>query len=141
MLKSLSDIFNEFTQAPSRPEKIASLRRNHSIQLECVLRGTFHPAIKYTVDKIPPYKTTPAPDGFGYSSIIQEMGRIYIFEANNPKRPNNLSKKRETEILIQMLEGMDGDEAKLFGGMLTKNLNVPGLDYKIVKEAFPGLLP
>lgn len=141
MRRNIYEIFTEFQTQPTRQGKIQVLRDNMTTEMQCVLRGAFHPQIKYLVDEIPPYKTSDALPGLGWTSIGHEMDRVYLFEAGNPKRPANLKERRMYDILIQMLESMEAREAKVFAGMLTKNLNIPGLDYAIVKEAVPNLLP
>lgn len=139
MKKNVYEILDEFVAMPTRQDKINVLRFNRSYELDCVLRGAFDPRIKYLVEKVPAWKEVATPPGMGYSTIHAELDRVYLFEENHPKRPN-LSMKRATEILIQMLESLEPREAKIFAGMLEKNLKVPGLDYKIVKEAIPDLL-
>ena len=50
------------------------------------------------------------------------------------------TEKRKTEILIQILESLEEDEADVFAAMLTKKLKVPHLTPALVNEAFPDLL-
>lgn len=140
-VKNLYEIFDEFQKASKKDEKIAVLRNNNCYALECVLRGAFHPEIKYVFDEVPQYKASDAPIGLGYSSIHQELDRVYLFEVNNPRVAPALTFERKKYILAQMLESLEGREAEIFAGMLVKKLPVKGLTYKIVAEAFPGLLP
>ena len=140
MRKNLSLIFKEFVSMPTRDEKINTLRYNFCIEMECILRGAFHPGIVFDL-QAPPYKTMISPDGMGYSTLVDELSRVYIFETHSPLKPKNLTKKRQREIMIQLLESLDRQEGILMAGMFNKNLNIPGLDYAIVKEAFPNLLP
>lgn len=141
MYKNMYEIFDEFQSASKKEDKINVLRKNYSKALESVLRGAFHPGIKYVFDKIPKYKTSDAPIGLGYSSIAQELDRVYLFEQNHPRVAPNLTHQRKEQIFIGMLESLEEREAEVFAGMLMKKLPVKGLTYKIVKEAFPHLLP
>lgn len=140
-MKNLYEVFEEFENAPNREAKIDILRSNKSYALECVLRGAFHPNIKYVFEEIPAYRSSDAPAGLGYSSIHQELDRVYLFEQNNPRVAPNLTLDRKKYLLIQMLEAMEAKEAAIYSGMLMKRLPVKGLTYKLVKEAFPELLP
>lgn len=140
-MKNLYEVFAEFEKAPNREEKIAVLRNNNSYALECVLRGTFHPNIRYVFDDIPNYSKSLAPAGLGYTGIHQELDRVYLFEENNPRVSPNLTLDRKRVILAQILESMEEKEAAIFSGMLMKKLPVKGLTYKLTQEAFPGLLP
>ena len=140
-MKNLYEVFGEFENAPSRQEKIDILRNNKSYALECVLRGTFHPNIRYVIDEIPNYRKSDAPAGLGYTSIHQELSRAYLLEENNPRTSSDLTLNRKKVILAQMLESMEEKEAAVFAGMIMKRLPVKGLTYKLTQEAFPGLLP
>jgi hypothetical protein len=77
----------------------------------------------------------------GYTSIAQELGRAYLFEEGNPRVEPNLTYERKEKILIQILEALEKREAEVFLNMLLKDLKVKNLDYRIVNEAFPDLLP
>lgn len=140
-MKNLYEVFDEFQKAPNRDAKIEVLRNNKSYALECVLRGTFHPDIKYVFDKLPKFNDSLSPPGMGYTGIHQELDRAYLFEVNNPRVSANLTLEKKEHLLIQMLESMEQREAEIYAGMLMKKLPVKGLTYKLVQEAFPGLLP
>ena len=140
-MKNLYEVFAEFEKATKREEKIDILRNNKSYALECVLRGAFHPNIRYVIDEIPNYRKSDAPAGLGYTSIHQELGRAYLLEENNPMTSPDLTLNRKKVILAQMLESMEEKEAAVFAGMIMKRLPVTGLTYKLTQEAFPGLLP
>lgn len=140
-MKNLYEVFGEFEKAPNREDKISILRNNNSYALECVLRGAFHPNVRYVIDEIPNYRKSDAPAGLSYTSIHQEMGRVYLFEENNPRVAPTLTLDRKKVILAQMLESMEEKEAAVFAGMIMKRLPVKGLTYKLTQEAFPGLLP
>lgn len=141
MAKNLYEIFEEFESKTKREDKLAVLRLNNSYALQCVLRGTFDSRIKYLITEIPKYRPSDSPIGMGYSSIALELDRIYLLEQNHPKASPNLTQKKREQILIQMLESLEAKEAEIFAGMIMKRLPVKGLTYKLVQEAFPGLLP
>lgn len=140
-VKNLYEVFDEFQKATKKEDKIAVLRNNKSYALDCVLRGAFHPNIEYVISEVPKYKPSDAPIGFGYSSIHQELDRVYLFETHNPKTSPNLTLDKKKSLLVQILESLEAREAEIYAGMLVKKLPVKGLTYKIVSEAFPGLLP
>lgn len=139
--KNIYEVFDDFVKASTREEKINVLRSNSGYALDAILRGTFHPYIKYVFDEIPNYKKSDDPPGLSYTSIHQELSRIYLFEENNPKVAANLTLDRKKYLLIQMLESLEAREAEILAGMLMKRLPVKGLTYKLVQEAFPGMLP
>ena len=73
--------------------------------------------------------------------MTDAIGRVYLFTKGNPRVPPALTEKRKNEILIQILESLEKEEANVFAGMLMKNLKVPHLTAKLIHEALPGLLP
>ena len=131
------EIFDEFEKATTQQDRINILRFNYGTGLHYVLRAAFHPNIKFVVNKVPKYKPSITPIGLGYSSIIHELRRFYLFEEGNPKRPPNLTYERMEQILIQILEGLEAKEAVVLTNLLLKNLRIKNLDKDVIKEAFP----
>lgn len=141
MMKNLYEVFEEFEKAPTKQDKIDVLRNNNTYALREVLKGTFDPNIQFTVTTTPSYKPSDAPAGLGYSSIHQELSRVYLFERNNPRVASNLTDKRKEQLLIQILECLEAKEAEIYMNMLLKKQRVKGLTSNIVREALPFLLP
>lgn len=141
MKQSIYEIFRDFERAPDRASKIAVLQKNYRPVLGDVLQGAFHPDIKFVIKSKPSYRRSDAPPGMGYSKIDVEMRRIYLFVEGSQKAPKELTDVRRQHLLIQILEALEAPEADVFMNMLLKDLKVKGLTYKIVQEAFPGLLP
>ena len=141
MKKNLYEIFEEFEKAPTKDEKIAVLRNNDRVDLYAVVQMAFHPNIEFLVDRVPYYKPDDAPPGMGYSSIQQELDRIYLFVKDHPRIPPGLTQQRREQILIQMLEALEAKEANVLMNMILKNLKVKGLTAKLAKEVWPGILP
>lgn len=141
MKKTISEILDEFTRANTRQEKIDVLRRNYSSSLRHVLEGAFHPNIRFVFEEVPQYKKGNIPDGMGHTTIDYELGRLYLFEKDNPRVSRNLTLDRKKQLFIQVLESLDDRESSMLANMIMKKSLVPGLTYNLVCEAFPGLLP
>ena len=140
-MKQIYEILNEVANATTRAEKIAVLRRNDNTTLRSVLRGAYHPSVKFVFDKIPEYKTeVNIPPGMGYTSLNIEAKRFYIFVEGNKRVDPNLSLERKRHILIQMLEALEPKEAEVLSNMLMKNLKTKGLNADLAVEAFPDLI-
>lgn len=137
--KLISEIFEEVENAKTKKDKIEVLRNNDNFALRNVLLGTYAPFIEFIFDEIPPYKVSDAPIGLGYTSIHQELGRAYLFEKNTNKVSSNLTYDRKKQLLIQILESLEKNEAAIYANMLMKKQNVKGLDATLVKEAFPNI--
>lgn len=140
-MKNVYEVFAEFENAPTKETKIDVLRRNGNFAVKSVLQGTYSPAVQFIIEEIPNFKKSDAPPGLGYSNMTIELKRAYLFEKNNPNVSPSLSMARRKQILIQILESLEAKEAEVFMNMLLKKQNVKGLDAKIVKEAFPDLIP
>jgi hypothetical protein len=138
-MKNVYEIFAEFENAPNVEEKIAVLRNNDNWALKNVLIGTFSKNVRFSVKEIPAYKPDMVPPGMGYTSIHQELGRVYLFEEGNPRTPPALTEQRKKELLVQTLEALEPKEAEVYANMLLKRQNVKGLTYAVVREAFPDL--
>ena len=140
MMKNIYEVFGDFVKAKTRAEKIDVLRSDRRRVLKDVLQGAYHPGIKFVFDKPVEYKASDAPPGLGYTSIEQELKRAYLFVKDHPRVEPGLTHERKEHILIQMLEAMESREAEVYMNMLLKDLKVKGLDEKLVREAFPGLI-
>jgi hypothetical protein len=93
------------------------------------------------VDEIPTYNKVDVPAGLSYSHMTEALSKVYLFVEGNARRPVGLSKKRERELLIQLLESLEEKEAEVFANMLKKDLKIPYLTSNLVNETFPGWLP
>jgi hypothetical protein len=139
--KNIYEVFTEFGFAPSKDTRIGVLQSNDTWALRNVLMGAFHPDIKFSIKKIPDYKKEPVPAGLSYNHMTDALGKVYLFMEDNPRTPPALTEKRKLELLIQLLESLEPQEAEIYAAMLMKDLKVPYLTPKLVKEAFKDLLP
>lgn len=139
-MKNIYEVFDDFAKLKTRAEKIDLLRSDRRRVLKDVLQGAFSPNIQFVFDKPVEYKPSDAPPGLGYTSIEQELKRVYLFIKDHPRVAPDLTHERKEHILIQMLEAMEAREAEVFMNMILKDLKVKGLDEKLVREAFPGLI-
>jgi hypothetical protein len=141
MSKNLYESLKEFTNSPTKQDKINALRRNKSFAMTNMLQAVFHPNVKFLFDEPVPYKRDNVPPGMAYSTFAQELDRVYLFIEGHPKASPNLTMKRRKELLFQVLEALEPKEADVYMSMICKKPPVKGLTYAIVKEAFPDLLP
>ena len=133
-----SEILELFDKAPTRKEKITVLRKYGSNSFQEFLLATFHPQITFDVE-VPNYRPSVEPAGLNYSYLHNEMSKMYRFIVGHPKRSENLTGKKQTQLLVVILEALHKDEAELLVRMFKKNLDVKYLTTQIVREAFPNL--
>ena len=140
-LKNIYEVFNEFKKVKTKQERIESLRKNDSWALRNVLLGVFDNRVKFSITKIPEYKTEDVPPGMSYNHMSYALGKIYLFMEGNPRTPPALTEQRRDQLLIQILESLEKPEAEVYINMLKKDLKVPYLTEALVNDAFPNLLP
>jgi len=119
----------------SREDTIRLLRENATHTLKQLLYYAFFDSAKWYLSDLPPYTPDQAPEGLTVSSMFQEAKRMYIF-----KESYNLPKDRKDILLIQILESIHPDEAKmiqeLFAGTFQHGYR---LSKPIVQAAFPDI--
>lgn len=140
MEKRMFEIMDELRLAPNEDAMAAILFYNSSPTLTNVLRAVYHPGVQFLVTEMPKYKKSDSPTGLGGNTINKEGKSLYLFEANNPRRPKELTSKRMHLILAQILESLELREAEVYCDILQKDLRVPGLTKQLVMRVFPRLL-
>lgn len=132
------EIFAKFEELKTREERINFLRSNYTRQFKDFLRGSFDPNVVFKV-KIPLYRPALEPEGLNYSTLHNEIDRIYLFIEGHPKTPIGITEDKKEHVLKNMLEAIHKKEAELLLAMLKKNLKVKFLTAKLVKEAYPDI--
>ena len=131
----LHEVLTKVNNAKDKPKKIEVLKSNDSVPLRQILKGAFDPKIIWELPEgTPPYKENDAPAGTEHTTLYQEARRLHYFV----KGANVLTKSKREMMFIQMLEGLQADEAKLLIAVKEKELNkvYKGLTDAVVKEAF-----
>lgn len=133
-----SEIFDMFEKAETRKEKIEILKKFEHPTFKEFLNYTFNPNIKFDVE-IPQYKASFDPAGLNVMYLDDEVKRTYRFIVGHPKRAAGLSPNKQKELLLLVLESLHKDEAELYVKMFKKDLKIPFLTKKLVKEVYPDL--
>jgi len=136
----LPEIFDRVEKAPTVQERKDILLKNNSPVLVEILKMNFHPDIKFKLPEgEPPFKREGVPMGLADSNLYKEMRRMYVWI--NP--PENLHKIKRETLFIQLLESINEKEAVLLCAVKDKDMSrlYPSVNYELVNETFPGLLP
>ena len=140
-MKNMYEIFDEFEEAKTKSEKMNVIGKNLSKTLVDVLKLTYHPDFQWLITEMPEnYKVPDTKPGLSICQLGTEIRKLYLFQKSNPTA-ENMSKKKQNELLIQLLESLEPREAEVVMGIFKKDQGVKGLTYKFVKEAFPDMLP
>ena len=130
------EILTKVNNAKDKPAKIAVLKKHDSVPLRQVLKGAFDPKIIwYLPEGTPPFKRNDAPAGTEHTSLFAEARRLWHFVKDADP---NLTKAKREMMFIQLLEGLQEDDADLMIAVKEKTLNkrYKGLTDAVVKEAF-----
>jgi hypothetical protein len=137
MKHGIAEILDMASKKETKAEKIEVLRKFDGVTLRTILQGTFDPNIEWDLPEgDPPYKPCEYLDQQG--RLYQETRRLYIFLKG--RRPELTPLKKEM-LFIGLIETLDKDDAKLMLAVKDKKMPYKGITYKLVQEAFPGLLP
>ena len=141
-MKNIYEVFDEFEAVKTKKEKMAVIEKNLSQTLVQVLELTFRPDIEWLVKDVPEnYKgNTDSKPGISSCQLSTEIRKLYLFRKGHPTA-ESLTPRKQSELLLQLLESIEPREAEVVMGIFKKDQGVKGLTYAFVKEAFPALLP
>ena len=133
----MSEIATKVNNAKDKPRKLKVLRDHDSVPLRQVLKGAFHPDIKWLLPKGDDIHTQPndAPLGTDHTILSQEAKRLYLFIEGGD---NAISQNKRETTFVQMLEGLSAEEAEFLIAVVNKKVNnkYKGFTANLVKEAF-----
>jgi hypothetical protein len=132
----MSEIATKINNAKDKPRKLKVLQDHDSVPLRQVLKGAFHPDIKWLLPKGDvPYTPNDAPLGTDHTILSQEAKRLYLFIEGGD---NAISQNKRETTFVQMLEGLSAEEADFLIAVVNKKVNnkYKGFTANLVKEAF-----
>lgn len=140
----IPEILKEVSDAPAKERSNILKKHSSNVLLKEILMMNFNNNIEFDLPAgEPPYKVNPQPVGLTDTNLYAESRRFYLLIKGHPKRPQNLKKLQMENIFVQILEGCNKIEAEMMISLKDKKLSklYPGLTEKVVREAFPDLLP
>lgn len=134
----ISEVLQKVSNAKTKAEKISLLRQYNTPALRSILIANYDESI---VSMLPqgevPFVPNDAPPGTEHTKLEHEYRKLYLFFKGGS---NSLQQSKRESLFIQMLEGLQEDEANVLVLVKDKNL---GKKYKItracVEEAFPQI--
>lgn len=136
--KLYSEIFDEFSDAELKSDKIAVLKKYDHPRFRDFLVIALNPMFQFDVE-IPNYRPAIEPAGLNFTYLDMEVPKLYRFIKNHPKRTTNITPEKQKSLLVVVLESLHKDEADLLVKCIKKDLNVKFLTPKLIKEAFPDI--
>lgn len=136
MRLGIFQILEETSKLKGNEEKINFLRTNSSPALQQILKYALDPSIVWDLPEgAPPFNPCiyPAQE----MRLFAETRRLYLFlKGGNP----NLTKLKREALYIELLESIHPEDAKLLVSIKDKKIPYKGINAKLIKEAFPGLI-
>ena len=131
-----SEILDKVSKLKTKKEKVAFLQRYNSDALRMVIKSSFDPNIEWDLPEGEvPFTPNDAPEGTEHTMLVTEARKLFHFiKGGNPQLTTN---KRES-MFVQMLEGLNQNEATLLVAAKDKKLHqlYNGLSKNVVMEAF-----
>ena len=134
----ISEVLQKVHSAKTKAEKVKLLQNNNTNALRALLIANFDESI---VSLLPegtvPYEKNDAPVGTEHTVLEQEYRKLYLFFKGGS---SSLKQSQRENLFIQMLEGLQEEEAELLILVKDKALNKR---YRItracVETAFPKI--
>lgn len=138
MMISVAEVLDEVASVKTRKERLAILAKNNCRALQAILKAQFDTEIQFKdLGKKLVYVADDAPFGHNPSTLHMEHKKFYIFMEG----PSTLTQERRRQLLCSICEALHPDEADIFYACVRKKLKRRGLTEKLVRDAYPGLLP
>lgn len=131
-----SEVLTKVNNAKDRAKKVEILKQYNHPSLRMLIKGSFDPSIEWEIPEgVPPYMENSAPKGTEHTILKTEAKRLWHFIKGADTKTTRTQKET---LFIQMLEGLQADEAKLLLTVKDKTLHrtYKGLSDSVVKEAF-----
>lgn len=125
-----SEILKEVQQAPTDEDKVMILESNNSIMLRQLLLAALDPNVKFNVT-VPSYRENTEEDGYASNNLYVEYRRLYVFMDTY-----RLDLKRKSDLLEQILEGIDPSDAVALIDVINKDIAKYGVTKEIYNAAF-----
>jgi hypothetical protein len=132
------EVFELFEKAEKRADKIEVLRKHGDNNFKQFLLAAFDPNIVFDVE-IPEYKPSIDPAGLNMLYLHNEVPKMYLFIVNHPRRPAGYGGEKQSNKLASVLESLHKEEAELMVRCIKKDMKIPFLTPKLIKETYPDL--
>ncbi len=137
LLKTASDL--AFTEGYTREDQIKYLRMVYNEPLRYVLQGAYHPNVKWLIPTGEIlYHPAEATNDYD-SKFYREYKKLYVFCVGGGV--DHMPEQKRLRLFTQLLESIHPNDAVMVLAMKDKFLPYPGINYQLIFDAFPGMLP
>ncbi len=139
MRYSLSEIIEMASAEPTHRARVECLKKHDHTAVRTIFQLAYSPGIEWNFDKGWKPDYTPSIDIDIEGSLYQALRHVDKFLVGG--RYPDMDPERRKILFIQLLEAVTPGDAKLLIALKDKKIAWPNLGRKVVREAFPGLLP
>lgn len=135
---TINEILTKAAEEKNKEGKIKVLRHYNCLALRDILKIAYDDNVSFVFPEgAPPY--TPSSEESPPSSLRKQNKKFKFFL---PHTKSNLRQEKKESMLINILESVDPNDAKLLITAKDKKLSgkYKGITKSLVKEAFPGLI-
>lgn len=139
-MKRIWEIIDECKLCETIPGILQTLARNDSAALREVLLCAYHPNAKWYFNEWPQgYRKQDTLPGISHTNLYTEIKKLYLFSKGNPTA-DAMTQERRHVLLVNLLEGMENEEAQLVIDIFKGDLQVDGLNKDTINQLYPGLI-
>lgn len=142
MTRFIWEILEDVGKVKTKKSKLNTLKKHEDLMpLRDFLQATFDPRIEFKLPPgTPPY--TPQAEGAPAPSNLYKQHLNFKYFVKGLAVCERLTSMKREKLFIDMLESVPPQEATLLLSMVAKTKpDIDGLTEKLVKEAFPDLIP
>jgi hypothetical protein len=134
------EILEECKLCETVPQIQQILARNDTPALREVLLCAYHPNAKWYFTDFPQgYRKQDTLPGVSHMNLYTEVKKLYMFSVGNPTA-DALTQDRRHVLLVNLLEGLENEEAQLVIDIFKGDLQIDGLNKDTINQVFPGLI-
>jgi len=135
--RRVHEVIEMASEAKTREDKIAVLKKHETQALKDVLVGTFHSKIEWNLPLgRPPFEA--AEERSVPSNLLKQTRKFNDLIKGGPG--DTLPAFKREQIFIRLIEQIHPKDAELLLKMVAKKQPAKGITKKLVEEAFPGLI-
>ena len=139
-MKRIWEILEDCKLCESIPGILQTLHQNDSAALREVLLCAYHPQAKWYFNDFPQgYRKQDTLPGISQTNLYTEVKKLYMFSKGNPTA-DNMTQDRRQVLLVNILEGMENEEAAVVIDIFKGDLQIDGLNAETINLVFPGLI-
>ena len=140
-VKDVYEVFEAVASAKNRKAKLKILQENDRMPVRDVLQGTFDSRIQWNLPAgTPPY--TPQAEGAPTPKTLLKEHLKFKYFVKGLRESEDLNNVTRERMFIDILETIPPKDAAILVSMVNKKKpDFDGLTEKLVKEAYPDLIP